>query len=205
MLTVHHLGLSQSDRIPWLCEELGIPYRLVKYDRDPQTRLAPEAYRALHPSGTAPVIEDDEMMLAESGAVIDYIVARYGDGRLTLAPDDPAFATYLFWYHLANGSIMPALMMAMGSGPMSDLAKGRIGRYLNALEQHLKDGREWLAGSFTIADIMMAFPLTTARLFGQLDLTPYPAIRAYAQRLIARPAYQRAKAKADPDLVLPSD
>ncbi|MET0250438.1 MAG: glutathione S-transferase family protein [Sphingobium sp.] len=204
MLTIHHLGISQSDRVVWLCEELGVPYQLVKYERDPNTRLAPETYRALHPAGTAPVIEDQGTILAESGAVIDYIVARHGQGRLTVTPDDPTFATYLYWYHMASGSLMPALMMAMGGGPMSAFGKDRLLRYLDALEQHLGDGQEWLAGPFTIADIMIAFPLSTGRLFGPLDLSPYPAIRAYVNRLLARPAYQRAKAKADPDLVLPS-
>ena len=207
MLTVHHLGISQSDRIGWLCEELGVPYVLVKHDRDPVTRLAPATYRALHPSGTSPVIEDGGLVLAESGAIIDYIVARHGGGRLQLKFDHPEFATFLFWYHLANGSIMPAAMLLMaGSGMLADLARDRLDRYYNALESHLGDGRLWLAGAdFTVADIMITFPLTTMRLFVPYDFTMFPRIRAYAQRLVARPAYQRAKAKGDPELVLPVD
>ena len=92
MLTVHHLGKSQSERIVWLCEELGIPYDLKLYDRDPVTRLAPPEYKALHPLGAAPVITDGDVVLAESGAIIEYIVAKYGNGRLVLAADHPDFA-----------------------------------------------------------------------------------------------------------------
>lgn len=107
MLTVHHLGISQSERIVWLCEELSIPYQLVRYDRDPVTRLAPAEYKALHPFETAPVITDGTVVLSESGAIIEYIVARYGKGRLTVRPDAPNYADYLFWLHFANGSMMP--------------------------------------------------------------------------------------------------
>ncbi len=200
MLTVHHLGISQSDRILWLCEELGIPYEMVKYDRDPTTRLAPAAYKALHPSGTAPVITDGDLTLGESGAIVDYIVAKYGDGRLTLKPSDPDFANYLYWYHSANGSLMPHVMMKMGGGPMAEAIGGRVDRGLKALNDRLATAT-WLAGEqFTVADIMTAFPLTTARLFVPMDLSPYPNILAYLQRIGARPAFQRAMAKGDPGL-----
>ena len=108
MLTVHHLGVSQSERIVWLCEELGLPYELKIYDRDAVTRLAPPEYKALHPLGAAPVIEDGDVLLAESGAIVEYIVARYGKGRLVLAPDHPDFAQFLYWFHFANGTLQPA-------------------------------------------------------------------------------------------------
>src|ERR1044072_630618 len=111
MLTVHHLGISQSERIVWLCEEPGIPYEMIRYERDPQTRLAPANYKALHPFGTAPVITDGDLVLGESGAIIDYIVAKYGAGRLSVAPTEPNFPEYLYWYHFANGSLMPAAML----------------------------------------------------------------------------------------------
>lgn len=206
MLTVHHLGISQSDRIVWLREELGVPYNLIRYDRDPVTRLAPAAYKALHPSGTAPVIEDDGVTLAESGAVIDYIVARHGGGRLTLPADHPDFARYLYWYHFANGSLTPSLMMIAGEGGMADIMRDRVNRYLASLEAHFTEGHHWLAGSdFTTADIIILFPLTTMRAFVQLDLSPYPNLRAYIRRLAARPAFQAAMAKADPDLELMVD
>jgi glutathione S-transferase len=108
MLTVHHLGKSQSERIVWLCEELGIPYALKRYERDRVTLLAPPDFKALHPLGAAPVITDDGVVLAESGAVVEYIVAKYGDGRLTLAADHSDFAQFLYWFHFANGTLQPA-------------------------------------------------------------------------------------------------
>jgi glutathione S-transferase len=206
MLTVHHLGVSQSDRIVWLCEELGIPYNLVRYERDPVTRLAPAAYKALHPSGTAPVITDDGLVLAETGAIIDYIVAKYGDGRLTLPVDDPSFADFLYWYHVGNGSLMPGMMMLRGDGEMASIMRQRVDRNLAALESRLAEGHSWLAGDdFTVADIMILFPLTTMRSFVALDLSPYPNIRAYLHRVVDRPAFRQAKAKADPEFVLQID
>src|SRR5580700_1333205 len=111
MLTVHHLSVSQSERIVWLCEELGLQYKLARYARDPKTGLAPPQYRALHPFGTAPVITDGALVLGESGAIIDYINGKYGGGRLSLGPQEPAYADYLFWFHFANGSLMPASMI----------------------------------------------------------------------------------------------
>ena len=107
MLTVHHLGKSQSERIVWLCEELAIPYDLKHYVRDAVTILAPPELKALHTLGTAPVITDGDVVLAESGAVMDYILAKYDNGRLVVAPADPAFPDYLFWLHFANGTLQP--------------------------------------------------------------------------------------------------
>lgn len=206
MLTVHHLGISQSDRIVWLCEELSIPYELVRYDRDPVTRLAPAAYKALHPSGTAPVITDDGLALAESGAIIDYIVARHGGGRLTLKADHPDFALFLYWYHFANGSLTPSMMMLMGGGAMAPLMRDRVDRSLAAIEAHFAQGHQWFAGdAFTVADIMMMFPLTTMRSFLSLDLSPYPTLRAYLRRVADRPAFRSARTKADPGQEIPLD
>src|SRR4029077_4874005 len=105
MLTVHHLGKSQSERIVWLCEELSIPYELKRYTRDAVTMLAPADYKALHPIGAAPVITDGDLVLAESGAVVEYIMAKYGHGRLTLSSDPREFAQYLSWYHFASGTL----------------------------------------------------------------------------------------------------
>src|SRR6266705_1284610 len=104
MLTVHHLGKSQSERIVWLCEELEIPYELNRYARDPVTMLAPADYKALHPVGAAPVIVDGDLVLAESGAIVDYIIAKYGNGRLVLRSDAPDFAQFLYWFPCANGT-----------------------------------------------------------------------------------------------------
>lgn len=209
MLVVHHLGLSQSERIPWLCEELGIPYALRRTDRDPHSRLAPADYKALHPIGAAPVITDGPLVLAESGAVMDYIIGRHGGGRLALGPDHPDFADYLYWYHFANGTLQPAMgrMMILGrldlpaDHPVPAAMRGRLERALGLVEARL-GAADWLAGAeFTAADIMTVFSLTTMRLFLPFELAPYPAIRGYLRRIGARPAYQRAMRQSDPGLV----
>lgn len=208
MLTVHHLGKSQSERIVWLCEELGIPYELKVYDRHPVTRLAQPDYKALHPIGAAPVITDGDLVLAESAAIVDYIVARYGNGRLVLAADHPDFAQFLYWFHFANGTLQPATGRNMILGrlnlpadnPILGAMKGRLALALGLVESRL--GRvDYFAGrAFTTADIMNVFSLTTMRLFLPFDLAPYPAILAYLQRIGARAAYQRAMRKGDPDM-----
>lgn len=207
MLTVHHLGISQSDRIVWLCEELEIPYALVRYDRDPVTRLAPAEYKALHPAGTAPVITDGDLVLGESSAIIEYIIARHGGGRLTLAPNDPHFTDYLYWFHFANGSMMPSgmidLVLTMIGGEANDITRalrGRLDRAFEMVEKRLGEALYFAGPEFTAADIIMLFPLTTMRAFAPRDLSPYPNIRAYLQRIGERPAFRRAMAKADPDL-----
>ena len=207
MLTVHHLGVSQSDRIVWLCEELGIPYELKIYDRDPVTRLAPAEYKALHPSETAPVITDGDVTLAESGAIVEYILAKYGDGRLSVPLDSPDYPNYVYWLHYANGSFMPAGMtqLVLGMLGLADqeavkplLARGD--RAYAMTEQRLGEAT-WFAGDeFTAADIMMLFPLTTMRVFAPRDMSAYPNILSYLARIGARPAYQRACLKGDPDL-----
>jgi glutathione S-transferase len=208
MLVVHHLGVSQSERIVWLCEELEILYELVRYDRDPATRLAPAAYKALHPLGTAPIITDGDLVLAESGAIMDYIIARYGDFRLTERSDSSDFTQYLFWFNFANGSMMSAAMM---NSIISRLGDGKENPTMQSLGARLDKGfalvearlgaAEYLAGSrFTAADIIMLFPLTTMRAFAPRDLSPYPNIRAYLARIGARPAYRRAMAKGDPGM-----
>jgi len=209
LLTIHHLGRSQSERILWLCEELGLPYDLVGYRRDPVTILAPPALRALHPLGAAPVIEDDGVVLAESAAIVEYVIARHGGGRLRLGPDHPAYADYLYWFHFANGNLQPVigrLMMVSRVGlspdhPVQVAVQGRLDRVMALVEARLGEA-PWLAGEdFTAADIMSVFSLTTMRLFQPIDLAPYPNIRAYLQRIGERPGYRRAMAKGDPDLV----
>lgn len=209
MLIVNHLMVSQSDRIVWLCEELNIPYDLKRHARDPVTNLAPPEYRALHPFGTAPVITDGDLVLGESGAIIDYLCAKAG-GKLTVGPDAPNFADYLFWFHFANGSLMPALMVdvlaAMLGAPanegMAAMLRERTDRAYAMLEERL-GVVPYLAGQdFTAADIITLFPLTTMRQFAPRDLSAYPHIRAYLQRIGARPAYRRAMEKADPGLPL---
>jgi glutathione S-transferase len=209
MIVVHHLGISQSDRIVWLCEELGVPYQLKRYERDATTRLAPAAYRALTPFGTAPVITDGDVVLGESAAIIEYIIALYGKGQLTVPPGAPGYADYLFWFHFANGSLMPAAMVDMIAQIIGD-SNGLIGALrerLNRAYAHLEARLgvvPYLAGAeFTAADVLSIFPLTTMRVFAPRDITPYPNIRAYLQRIGGRPAFQRAMAKADPGFTVP--
>ena len=213
MLTVHHLNISQSDRIVWLCEELETPYELKTYARDPATRMAPEEYRALHPFGTAPVITDGDLVLAESGAIIEYICATKAGGRLTVGPDAPNYADYLFWLHFANGSLMPALMVDVlvamlgvdSEGGMAAMIRERSVRAYAMLEERLGQV-PYLAGEkFTAADIISIFPLTTMRSFAPRDLSANPNIRAYLRRIGDRPAYIRAMEKADPGLPLKLD
>lgn len=210
MLTVHHLGKSQSERIVWLCEELGIPYELKLYARAPV--MAPDDYRALHPIGSAPVITDKteegrELTLAESGAVVEYIVAKHGDGRLSVPKDDPAWPDYLYWFHFANGTLQPAVMRLMISGrfdppedhPALKLGQGRMQRILAMMETRLAQV-PYLAGEFSAADIMTVFSLTTMRYFHPYDLSAYPCIQQYLVRIGTRPAYQRAMLKGDPGM-----
>ncbi len=207
MLTVHHLGVSQSDRIVWLCEELEIPYTLVRYDRDPVSRMAPPEYKALHPFGTAPVITDGDLVLGESGAIIEYIIGKYGDGRLTVKPDSPDYANYLFWFHFANASMMPSAMidviftmLGVDDNSLGAALRVRGDRAFEMVEKRLGESPYFAGDAFTAADIIMLFPLTTMRVFAPRDLAPYPNIRAYLGRIGARPAFQRAVQKADPDL-----
>lgn len=210
MLTVHHLGRSQSERIVWLCEELGLDYELKRYERDPVTRLAPSEYKALHPIGTAPVITDGALVLGESGAIIEYILARYGGGRLARANDHPEFAGYLYWLHFANASFQALLhrtLVARRLEPppehrvLADLER-RLERALEFLDRRLGEA-DYLAGSeLTAADIMMVFSLTTMRSFVPYDLKPYGHILAYLRRIGAREAYRRAMQKGDPGMTL---
>ena len=210
MLTVHHLGKSQSERIVWLCEELGIPYELKRYNRDPVTILAPPEYRALHPIGAAPVITDGDLVLAESAAITEYIIVKHGNGRLALGPSHPGFAAYLYWFHFANGTLQPvmgrkSLLRRAGTPddhPTALFVKERVGRALGLVEARLGEA-EYLAGrEFTAADIMTVFTLTTMRYFAPADLTPFTNILAYLQRIAARDAYRRAMQKGDPDMPL---
>lgn len=204
MLIVHHLGISQSDRIVWLCEELGLPYELRRYERQGG---APPEYAALTPYGTAPVIQDGDLTLSESGAIIEYLIHRHGGGRLAVAPGEPNYPDYLFWFHYANGSLMASVLMSaaldMTGAPIEGTVKhlyGRAERGFQAVEARLGEAAYFAGDEFTAADIIMFFPLTTMRMFSPRDITPYPNLRAYLARVAQRPAYQRAMAKADPGL-----
>lgn len=208
MLTIHHLEKSQSERIIWLCEELGVPYELRRYERDPATVLAPPEYKALHPMGAAPVIEDDGLVLAESGAVVEYVIARHGGGRLARGPDHPDFVPYLYWLHFANGTLQPTMIrnltLRRARVPDDDATvlamRGRLDRAFGHVEARLGEADHLAGGELTAADVMTVFSLTTMRLFLPVDLAPYPAIRAYLQRIGARDAYRTAMRKGDPDM-----
>jgi glutathione S-transferase len=210
MLTIHHLGKSQSERIVWLCEELELPYELKCHARDAKTMLAQSDYKALHPIGSAPVITDGDLLLAESGAIVEYIIAKYGKGRLTLGVDDPGFAQFLYWFHFANGTLQANLGRLMilnrlklaDDNPILLASKARVDRAFDLVEARTREA-EYLAGSaFTTADIMMGFSLTTMRYFQPYDLSRCPNIVKYLARIGARPAYQRAMAKGDPGMPL---
>jgi len=209
MLIVHHLGKSQSERIVWLCEELGIPYELKTTARDSRTMLAPAGYKALHPIGSAPVITDGDLVLAESGAIVEYILAKYGNGRLALKPDHPDFANFLYWFHFANGTLQANMGRLMilnrlkldQDNPMLMATRARVDRAFDLVDARTREA-EYLAGrDFTSADIMMGFSLTTMRYFQPYDIKRWTNVVNYLARIGARPAY-RAMEKGDPGMAL---
>jgi glutathione S-transferase len=198
MLTVHHLGVSQSERVIWLCEELGIPYEIIRYEREP-SMAAPAAYKALHPAGTAPTITDGDVTLAETSAVVEYILRRHGGGKLELPPEHKDYANYLFWLHFANGSMIPAVMMEMTAKRYGGEAfSTRTDNAYKMAEQRLGEAPYFAGENFTAADILMTFLFTRMRAFTQHDISGSPNLLAYLQRIGARPAYKAAMEKAEP-------
>ena len=206
MLTVHHLGVSQSERIVWLCEELGLEYELKRYERRSDNRLAPDEYKALHPMGVAPVITDGALVMAESGAICEYINVRYGAGRLSPTPADPDFPDHLFWFHWANGTYGAASLAGLaltlaGKRPADvPLIKDRLERCRAMIEQRLGEAPFFGGRNLGLADIMMVWSLTTARTFRGGRLDDMPNTRSYLERIWRRPAYGRAMAKAEPGM-----
>lgn len=212
VLTVHHLQVSQSDRIVWLCEELGIPYDLKLYQRAPL--LSPPEYTALHPIGAAPVITDDgdgdvTITLAESEACVEYIINIHGGGRLTVKPGEKGYAEYLYWLHFANGTLQPAIGRAftlqLAGIPADNETRKRFeaknAQCLALIDKRLGETGAWLAGErFTAADVMMVFSFTTMRKFFAYDLGIYENILGYLQRVAKREGYQRAMKKGDPEM-----
>jgi glutathione S-transferase len=200
MLILHHLNDSRSQRVVWLLEELGTPYEMKRYQRDARTRLAPPELEAVHPLGKSPVITDGEVKIAESGAIVDYIIRRYGSGRLMPGHDSPDFEPYNEWLHYAEGSAMLPLMLNLYVGrlkeagaPLHPRIDSEIANHLGYLDRALK-GREFLVGeTLTGADIQMSFVAEMAKVFDRL--APYPNLSGWLSRMHARPAFQRSVEK----------
>ncbi|MBC7513823.1 MAG: glutathione S-transferase [Herminiimonas sp.] len=212
MITVHHLNNSRSQRILWLLEELGLEYQIKRYERDPKTMLAPPELRQVHPLGKSPVITDGTITVAESGAIVEYLVDKYGDGQLKPAAGTPERLRYTYWLHYAEGSLMPPLLLKLifdkiESAPMpffiKPIARAISGKTKSAfinpqlktnldyLEAELEKS-DWFAGSaFSAADIQMSFPLEAAAARGGLNATR-PRLMDFLARIHARPDYRRA-------------
>lgn len=212
MITVHHLEHSRSHRVLWLLEELGAPYTLKRYPRDPQTLLAPDELKAVHPLGKSPVIEDGKQVVAESAAILEYLLDTHGDGRLRPAPGTPEYLRYRYWLHYAEGSAMPPLLLKLvfdrvASAPMPFFVRPiaraiaakanqafigpQLRLHLDYLEAEL-DKTQWFVGdSFSAADIQLSYPIEAAATRAGLDESR-PRLMSYLQRIRARPAYQRA-------------
>ncbi|KAG6000695.1 hypothetical protein E4U21_005109 [Claviceps maximensis] len=207
-LIVHHLEKSQSERITFLCEELDIPYELKMYKRAPT--LAPPEYKALHPQGTSPIIQDGDVTLAESGACMEYIAHKLGNGGLFLKPSDSEYADFLYWWHWSNGTFQPTvsmIMVANASGFADDhwlvqMSKQRLNKGLDELDKRLA-GNEWLAGKqFSAADVMLMFSLTTMRYWTPYGLAGFDHVLGYMERMSKRKGYQTAMKKCEPELTL---
>lgn len=218
MIIVHHLNNSRSQRILWLLEELGLDYEIKKYERDAKTMLAPPELRAIHPLGKSPVIEDDGTMVAESGAIIEYLIERYGKGKFIPAAGTPEKLRYTYFMHYAEGSAMTPLLMKLvfdkvATSPMpffaKPIAKGIAHKVISSyimpqIVQHLKyleselAKRDWFAGdALTGADFQVTFVLEAASARGGLG-EQYPKLNAYLKRVHARPAYQRGLERGGP-------
>ena len=223
MITVHHLENSRSQRVLWLLEELGLPYEVKRYARHPKTMLAPPELALVHPLGKSPVITDGKVTVAESGAIVEYLVDVYGAGRLRPAAGTPEQRRYTYWLHFAEGSAMPLLLLKLVFGKVrgapvpffikpvvrgiadkvtSTFINPNIARQLAFMEAEL-GSRPWFAGAeFTAADVQMSFPLEAAAARAGLDAR-FPALQQWLQRIHARPAYIKALAAGGPYDVLP--
>jgi len=219
MLTVHHLNNSRSQRVLWLLEELGVPYELQKYQRDAKTMLAPPELTQVHPLGKSPVVTDNGITIAESGAIIEYLLETYGAGRLQPTPGSEEARRLRYWLHFAEGSAMPPLLLKLifdriGSGDGAPFFAKPIARAIAAkvkglmIEPNLKrqldfmEGElaksEWFAGSdFSAADIQMSFPVEAAAQRAGLDASR-PKLMAFLKKIHARPAYRRALERGGP-------
>jgi glutathione S-transferase len=201
MLTVHHLNNSRSQRILWLLEELGTPYEIAKYQRMEGLPLAPPELKQVHPLGKSPVITDGGKTIAESGAIVEYIIDTYGGGRMKPRPGSDDYWKYIEWMHYAEGSAMLPLLMALYSTFLGDAAAilqprvdSEIANNLSYIEHGLEGHDFFVGNALTGADIQMCFVLEAAG----ARLEPYPASVAYRDRMHARPAYARAIERGGP-------
>lgn len=211
MITVHHLGIAQSERIVWLFEELGIPYELVKHTRAPV--LSPQSLKDVpgNDTGKAPFIEDSEagITLSESSAICDYVIYKYAGGKLAVKPSDKHFADYLYWFHYANGTLQPGWNNRMfveaadaGNKMIVGLVKDRLNACLQIIDDRLKNNK-WLAGSeFTAAEIMTVYSLTTQRYYTPHDFGAFRNILRWLGDCADREAYKKAMKKGDPEMKL---
>ncbi|MGF6097677.1 glutathione S-transferase family protein [Pseudomonas sp. 18175] len=197
MITVHHLNNSRSQRILWLLEELGLPYEIKRYQRDPKTNLAPPELKAIHPLGKSPVIEDGGQVLIESAAIIDYLIRRHGAGRLQPDPATADYDTYVQWLHFAEGSAMLPLMLNLYVGrlgeagaPLHPRIESEVANYLGYLNDVLAQTPYLTGDELSGADIQMSFIGEVAGAQGKL--AAYPHLAAWVKRFQARPAYRKA-------------
>ena len=218
MITVHHLNNSRSQRVLWLLEELGVDYEVKRYERDPKTLFAPASLRAVHPLGKSPVLTENGITIAESGAIVEYLIERHGGGRLIPAAGTPERLRYTYWLHFAEGSAMTPLLLALLFGrlprqPMPffvrPIARGICSKVLATfVEPQLKTQQKfmedelekstWFAGEeFTAADTQMSFVVEASAARGGLDRTR-PRLLAWLERIHGRPAYKRALEKGGP-------
>ena len=197
MLTLHHLNDSRSQRILWLLEELGTPYEMKRYQRDAQTRLAPPELKAVHPLGKSPIVTDGEIRIAESGAIVDYVIRHYGKGAMMPPIGSAEYEAYNEWLHYSEGSAMLPLMLNLYVGrlkeagaPLHPRIDSEIANHLGYVDGALQ-GREFFVGNaLTGADIQMSFVGDMAKAFDKLG--PYPSLSAWLSRMHARPAFQRS-------------
>ncbi|USG62889.1 glutathione S-transferase [Sneathiella marina] len=200
MITLHHLNDSRSQRILWLLEELALDYEIVAYERDAITRLAPPELNAIHPLGKSPVLTDGDLLIHESGAITEYLIRQYGNGKLAPAKDTAEFVKYQEWMHYAEGSAMLPLLLRLYTSRLGDAAEPLMPRIDSETANHFSfmndqmAGKEFFVGTeLTGADIMMSFPLEAAKARGALDLLPH--LKSFVDRMQMRPAYLKALEK----------
>jgi glutathione S-transferase len=204
MIEVHHLNNSRSQRVLWLLEELGLPYTIIAYQRDAKTMLAPPSLKAIHPLGKSPVVRDGQQVIAESGAILEYLIERHGGGQLAPARGSATYERYRYWMHYAEGSLMTQLMVKLYLGRVGEPARALLDRTETQIRMHLDfvegalGGDEFLAGGeLSAADIQMSFPLELTAT-QQLLNDQHPRLKRLLARWHARAAYQRALERGGP-------